>query len=169
MMSVRPGIAALVAFSSLVLSLPTASMAQSESSAPSPRGRVTEHEGRGAASVEVISSVQHGEKTFQVLSITKGDASWFEIVSLTGETSKPTKIFQDTVLFTNDTNNGGPAVPRDVKEKLAEGFAKRAIDNEGGVEKFSKSLESYATYGVPLPTGLYREALRKQGVTFPSK
>jgi hypothetical protein len=169
MMHLKSGVASLVAASSLAISLPSIGVAQ-----PDDRGATTHthtspsHE-RSAAKVEIISEVRAGENTFQVREVKRGEGAWFEITRSKVGDAQPEIVFQDTALFTNSQNDGGAAVPVEAKKKLASDFAKRAIAREGGADAFSASLMSYEKYGVPLPTGLYRDSLIAQGVRFPAQ
>ena len=168
-MHLKSGVASLVAASSLAISLPSIGVAQPDDRGVAPRTHTDSSHERSTSKVEVISKVSAGENTFQVREVKRGEGAWFEITRSKGGDAQPEIVFQDTVLFTNSENDGGTAVPAEVKKKLASDFAKRAIAREGGVDAFSASLKSYEKYGVPLPKGLYRESLIAQGVRFPAQ
>jgi hypothetical protein len=104
---------------------------------------------------------------YRVVSATNGDAAWYEI-SRYEVTSKRTEILaQDQQLFTNKQNDGGPSIPAENKHALALGYADSLIKAAGGADAYTKSFESYAKYGVPLPSGLIRQALTERGVKVP--
>ena len=167
MIHLKSGVASLVAASSLAISLPSIGVAQPDDRGVAPHAHTDASHERSTSKVEVLSEVRAGENTFQVREVKRGEGAWFEITRSKGGEARSEIVFQDTSLFTNAQNDGGTAVPAEVKRKLASDFAKRAIAREGGVDAFSTSLASYERYGVPLPTGLYRESLIAQGVRFP--
>lgn len=105
---------------------------------------------------------------FRVVSASDGEASWYEIQKFEPATQRTEVLAQDQQLFTNKQNDGGPSVPSENKHALALGYADQVIKAAGGVSAFTKSLETYPRYGVPLPTGLLRQALTERGVSFPS-
>lgn len=168
-MHLKSGVASLVAASSLAISLPSIGISQSDDRSVAPHAHTDASHERSTSKAEIISEVRAGENTFQVREVKRGEGAWFEITRSKGGETRPEILFQDTALFTDGQNDGGTAVPAEVKKKLASDFAKRAIAREGGADAFSTSLKSYEKYGVPLPTGLYRESLIAQGVRFPAE
>lgn len=157
----------LVALSSLCFSSPQAALANPREGELPPGAHADSKAHRPEAHVEVLSEERTDDGTFRVLSVRRGDEGWLEITKTTPGQGKSTILFQDTAIFTNERNDGGSAVPLEVKRKLAAGYAKHVVSGEGGVEAFSQSLKKYEAYGVPLPSGLYREALEDLGVRFP--
>jgi hypothetical protein len=105
---------------------------------------------------------------YRVVYATSGDAAWYEINRVDSATKRTEILAQDQQLFTNKQNDGGTSVPAENKHTLALGYADALIKAAGGVDAYTKSFESYAKYGVPLPTGLFRQALTEKGVTVPS-
>lgn len=157
----------VVALSSVYFSFPEAARANPNEGGLAPREHVDTHTNAQFEDVEVISEVRANEGVFQVLSVRSGEAGWLEITKTSPGSTQPTRLFQDTSLFTNDHNDGGASVPLEVKRKLALGYAKHVVAEEGGVEAFSRSLKDYEVFDVPLPSGLYRAALMELGVRFP--
>lgn len=169
MIHLKSGVASLVAASSLAISLPSIGVAQPDQRGVAPHTHTDSSHERATSKVEVISEVRAGETTFQVREVKHGEGAWFDITRSRGGKTPSEIVFQDTSLFTNAQNDGGTAVPAEIKRKLASDFAKRAIAREGGADAFSTSLKSYEKYGIPLPTGLYRESLIAHGVRFPAE
>jgi hypothetical protein len=117
---------------------------------------------------KVISESPAAKVVFRVVSATDGEAAWYEIQKVEVATQRTEVLVQDQQLFTNKQNDGGASVPAENKHVLALGYADQIINAAGGVPAFTKSLERYPQYGVPLPTGLLRQALIERGVIFPS-
>jgi hypothetical protein len=159
--------ACVVALSSICLSFPKAARANPSEGGVASLEHVDTHTNPQSKGVEVISEVRTNEGVFQVLSVRNGEAGWLEITKTSPGSTQPTRLFQDTSIFTNDHNDGGASVPLEVKRKLALGYAKHVVAEEGGVEAFSRSLKDYEVFDVPLPSGLYRAALMELGVRFP--
>jgi hypothetical protein len=157
----------VVALSSLCFSSPQTARATPGDGASAPREHADIQTKRQGMDVKVLSEARTDDGTFRVLSVRHGEQGWLEITKTSPDGTKATTLFQDTVIFTNERNDGGASVPLEVKRKLAAGYAKHVVSGEGGVEAFSQSLTKYEAFGVPLPAGLYREALENMGVRLP--
>ncbi len=157
----------VIALSSLCFSFPEAARATPGDGDLSSVEHTDTPTNRQATEIEVLSEVRTEQGVFQVRSVRSGEAGWFDIMKTSPGSTIPTRLFQDTVIFTNNENDGGPLVPAEVKRKLAAGYAKHVVEEEGGVEAFSRSLKDYEVFGVPLPSGLYKSALIELGVRFP--
>jgi hypothetical protein len=116
---------------------------------------------------KVLAEARSDKETYRVVSVTNGEGAWCEIRKVNPATGAAQVLSQDEILFTNGGNDGGAAVPIEVKRTLAAGYAQSLIDAQGGVKGYSLSIRQSAAYGVPLPTGLLREALIRKGVVFP--
>lgn len=157
----------VVALSSLCFSAPQAALANPGDGGLASLEHTDTQAVQEAKGVTVLSEVRTDDGIFRVVSVRRGEEGWLEITKTTRGDAKSTVLFQDTVIFTNERNDGGSAVPLEVKRKLAGGYAKHSVSEEGGVDAFSLSLKKYEAYGVPLPAGLYRQALEDLGVRFP--
>lgn len=157
----------VVALSSLYFSSPQTARANPGDGGLAAVEHADPQTNRQGTGVKVLSEVRTDDGTFKVISVRRGEEGWLEITKTSLDGTKATTLFQDTVIFTNERNDGGASVPPEVKRKLAAGYAKHVVSDQGGVEAFSQSLTNYEAYGVPLPSGLYRKALENMGVRFP--
>jgi hypothetical protein len=124
---------------------------------------------QSAPSVErkVLAEARCDTGIFRVVSASNGQGAWCEIRRTDLVTGATHILCQDEMLFTNSNNDGGAAIPSEVKQTLVAGYAQHLLDAVGGIKAYSKSMLQSAAYGVPLPTGLLREALTQKGVVFP--
>lgn len=115
----------------------------------------------------IIAESPADKVVYRVVYAKGGDAAWYEINKVEIATKRSETLAQDEQLFTNKENDGGPSIPAENKHTLALGYADALIKAAGGVDAYTKSFENYAKYGVPLPTGLLRQALTEKGVKIP--
>jgi hypothetical protein len=116
---------------------------------------------------KVLAEARSDNGIYRVVSVSNGQGAWCEIRKVNPATGATQVLSQDEMLFTNGSNDGGAAIPIEVKRILAAGYAQSLIDAQGGVKSYSQSMRQCVAYGVPLPTGLLREALSQKGVVFP--
>ncbi len=115
----------------------------------------------------VIAESSSSDSVYRVVSATNGEGAWYEISRTDSKSNRSEVLAQDQQIFTNTANDGGAAIPAAAKRQLALGYADHVISKAGGIDAYSLSLRDYATYGIPLPSGLFREALIEKGVRMP--
>lgn len=113
---------------------------------------------------EVIGQSEGKTEVYRLIYGTDGDAAWNEIDSVNKNTKVAKVIVQDEILFTNERTSGGSQVPLENKVDLANIYAKYVIEKAGGIDKYREEMSHLSQYGIPEPTGLFKEALDRLGV-----